>query len=472
MITTELSRNGDPAPSPCDSAANEQAPAKENEKILVNGATGTENGHGTEKGMVVPNGPVTNGNGKHVKKRQKRRARHSPSPRITSPAAPSATAFRPALAVFCWEDPDTPVGESVMQTIAALARRKTLVHLFSRSRFNLDLPHLRQHPVGDSEESDFFERVQEFTSRAANAFMHEFPGGSPHVTLMGYEWSGAGPLSLLRGLKNNRTLFSLGSLERQRSDMTSEISKQIDEVEQRTLRESQVVLTQAPAAAEVAKFWVPECAGRLVGARQPFPVAQFDSPFDPGEVKGRFQVGPTDPTILYVGDHSERYGPDLLVKAMPAVLRNHPQARLILVGDGPTYWTERVYSRYLLLDHAIRFPGSVVGQPMAELIAAADIVAVPSRDATPWWPIQAAWAARRPVVATHQAAPGLLEHERDSLLVYPVEQSLVWGVERLLYDADFGDALAEKGRAKLEERFGWNNVAEQIEELMGVPVTK
>ena len=140
------------------------------------------------------------------------------------------------------------------------------------------------------------------------------------------------------------------------------------------------------------------------------------------------------------------------------------------LGDGPLYWTLRVYSRYLLLDHAIRFPGSIVNQPMHELIAAADIIAVPSRDATPWWPIQAAWAARRPLVATHKAAPGLLEHERDSLLVYPAEQSIVWGVERLLFDAELGEALGQKGHAKLEERFGWNNVAEQIEELMGVPV--
>lgn len=469
MITTELSRNGDPAPSPSDSAPNGHPQTKENAPALVNGTTGPENGHQIENG-VAPSAPATNGNGTHVKKRHKRRARHTASPRITTPAAQTAADCRPILAVFCWENPDTLVGESVSRTIEALARRKTLVHLFARSLFNLDFPHLHQHPIGDCEEGDFFARVQEFTSRAANAFMHEFPGGSPHVTLMGYEWSGAGPLSLLRGLKNNRTLFSFGSLERQRSDMTGEISKRIDEVEQRTLRESQVVLAREPAAAEVAKFWAPECAPRLVGARQPFPVAQFDGKLDPGEVKGRFQVGPTDPTILYVGDHSDRYGPDLLVKAMPAILRNHAQARLILVGDGPTYWTERVYSRYLLLDHAIRFPGSVVGQPMAELVAAADIVAVPSRDATPWWPIQAAWAARRPVVATHQAAPGLLEHEHDSLLVYPVEQSLVWGVERLLYDADLGDALAENGRAKLEERFGWNNVAEQIEELMGVPV--
>jgi glycosyltransferase involved in cell wall biosynthesis len=473
MSTPALSRNGDPALSSSGSATNGTPQAKENGQTLVNGTNRTDNGHGTDKGHAVQNGHAANGqttsNGTHVKKRHKHRTRRPPSARLTPPAVKTADQTRPILAVFCWEHPDTPIGRAVVQTVAALARRKTLVHLFAPSSFGLDLPELREHPVGDCAGDDFFGRVQEFTSRAANAFMHEFPGGSPHVTLMGYEWSGAGPLGLLRGLKNNRTLFALSSLERQRSDMTSEISKRIDELEQRSLRESQVILSQQPAVAEVAKFWVPECAARLVGARQPFPVEHFESQLDPGAVKARYQIGPVDPTILYVGDMSDRYGPDLLVKAMPAILKNHPQARLLLVGDGPTYWTLRVWSRYLLLDHAIRFPGSVVGQAMHELIASADILAVPSRDATPWWPIQAAWAARRPLVATHKAAPGLLEHERDSLLVYPAEQSIVWGVERLLFDAELGEALGQKGHAKLEERFGWNNVAEQIEELMGVP---
>jgi glycosyltransferase involved in cell wall biosynthesis len=375
---------------------------------------------------------------------------------------------RPALAVFCWEHPDTPVGRCVSQTLAALARRKTTVHFFARFSLGLDLPDLHEHAVGEVEGDDFLARVQEFTSRAVNAFLHEFPGGSPHVTLMGYEWSGAGPLGLLRGLKNYRSIFSVNTLERQRSDMTSEISKRINELEATALSEAQVVLCQQPAVAEVAKFWTPDCAPRLVAARQPFPVEQFNSHVDPGQVKVRYQVGPIDPTILYVGDFSDRYGPDLLVKAMPAILRNHPQARLILVGDGSSYWTLRVYSRYLLLDHAIRFPGSVVGQAMHELIEAADVIAVPSRDSTPWWPIQAAWAAGRPIVATHQAAPGLLEHERDSVLVYPAEQSLVWGVERILYDAELRAKLGQKGRAKLEDRFGSNIVAEQVEELMGV----
>ncbi|MGH7168759.1 MAG: glycosyltransferase family 4 protein [Gemmataceae bacterium] len=486
MSTTALSRNGDTAPSPSGNTSNDPAPAVEKGQALANGAAAADNGHPPDKGRVlesnhagekghaVSNGYVTEKgqarrNGTKVKRDKRRKTRYLPSSLPSTPVAKTADASRPALAVFCWEDHETPIGQSVLQTAAALARRRTTVHLFTRFPIPLTISGLHNHAVGDVEGDDFFARVQEFTSRAANAFLHQFPGGSPHVTLMGYEWSGAGPLGLLRGLKNHRSVFSISSVERQRSDMTSEISKRINELECNTLRESQVILTQEPAAAEVARFWVPECAVRLTAARQPFPIASFNTKIDPGEVKARYQIGPIDPTILYVGDFSDGYGPDLLIKAMPPILRNHPQARLVLVGDGALYWTMRVYSRYLLLDHAIRFPGSVVGQAMQELVQASEIIVVPSRDSTPWWPIQAAWAARRPVVATHHAAPALLEHERDSVLVYPVEQSMVWGVERLLYDPDFSAALAQKGHDKLEERFGWNNVAEQIEELMGVP---
>jgi glycogen(starch) synthase len=477
MSTPALSQNEGSAPSPNDTPLKQQPPDVENAPLVADHALQADNGHSAENGHVSANSDVTeNGqaklNGTQVKRHKRRPTRITPSSWIISPAVKKADEVRPVLAVFCWEHPDTLVGQSALQTAIALARRRTTVHLFGRVAPSVDVAGLHIHAVGDSEGEDLLARVQEFTSRAANAFLHQFPGGSPHVTLMGYEWSGAGPLSLLRGLKNNRTIFSVRSLERQRSDMTSEISKHINELECTMLREAQVVLTQEPAVSEVARFWVPECAARLTAARQPFPVAQFNSKVDPGQVKARYQVGPIDPTILYVGDFSDRYGPDLLVKAMPAILRNHPQARLVLVGDGPLYWTMRVYSRYLLLDHAIRFPGSVVGQPMHELVEAADVIALPSRDATPWWPIQAAWAAGRPVVATHKAAPMLLEHERDSVLVYPVEQSLVWGIERVLYDADLRVKLGQKGREKLEERFGWNNVAEQIEELMGVPARK
>src|SRR5262249_10327439 len=158
----------------------------------------------------------------------------------------------------------------------------------------------------------------------------------------------------------------------------------IEEIELAGLREAKTILIQEPATGEVAKYWVPECAHRIVNARVRFPAHQFETPVDPGEIKARYQVGPVDPTILFIGDLEERYGPDMLLKAMPALLKNNKQVRLIVVGDGSLFWPLRVYARYLLLENAVRLVGSVQGKAAHELIQAADVIAVPSREPTPW----------------------------------------------------------------------------------------
>jgi glycosyltransferase involved in cell wall biosynthesis len=376
---------------------------------------------------------------------------------------------RPALALFCYDDPETAPVRFAAKAAGALASRGVAVHLFTRKGFEPGASGVSMHVLGEGEDGDLLDRVQEFTHRACNAFLREFQGATAPVTLMGCEWSAAQTLSILRGIKNLNTVLALNSLERQRSDMTSELSKKIEEIELTGLREARHVLTLEPATAEVVKYWVPACVDRTVCLRPVFPTHRFQRQLDPGAVKARYQVGPVDPMILYVGDLNDRYGPDLLIKAMPAVLKNHPQARLVIVGDGGDYWPLRVYARYLLLEHAVRLPGHVEGDALDELIQAADVIAVPSREATPWWPVLAGWAARRPVVATHNAAPGLVEHEQDAVLFYPNVPSCVWGIERVLYDAELGREMSAKGGAKLEERFGYGAVAAQLKELMGVP---
>jgi glycosyltransferase involved in cell wall biosynthesis len=404
---------------------------------------------------------------------QKLKVKPQGRPRLDVPPTPTAEGGEqaPALALFCFEEPESAVGRFVANLAGALARRKLGVHVFTRRAFEA-APAVSVHTVGDGPEGDLPAQVQEFTHRASNAFLKQFEATAAPVTLLGAEWSSFPTLSLLRSLKDLPTLLSLHSLERQRSNLTSEVSRYIEEIELAGLRGARAVLLQDPATAEVAKYWAPECADRLVTARQPFPVAPFATNVDPGAVKARYQVGPVDPMILYVGDLNERYGPDLLLKAMPGILKNNKQARLVVAGDGDQYWRLRVFARYLLLEHAVRLAGSVEGQAAYELIQAADVVVVPSRETTPWWPIQAAWAARRPVVATHNAAPGLVEHGQDALLVYPSENSLVWGIEHVLFQPEVARELGRKGHEKLEERFGWNGVAAQVEELLATPVAR
>jgi glycosyltransferase involved in cell wall biosynthesis len=384
-----------------------------------------------------------------------------------APAAvePAPRDDRPVLALLCYEDPANGVGWFVGQLAGALARRNRAVHLFTRMGFDADPAGVSVHVLGDCGGDYLPGQVEEFKHRASNAFLQHFRTAPASVALMGFEWATIPALSLLHGIKRVETILSLHSLERQRSDLSSPASKRIDELEQTGLREAGTVLLHDSATGEVATACVPDCAGRVVYTRERFRAEDFATGIDPGAVKARYQVGPVDPTVLYVGDLDERYGPDLLVKAMPAVLRNHPQARLVVVGEGALYWRLRVFARYMLLEHAVRFPGDVRGQAMCELVQAADMIAVPSREATPWWPCQAGWAARRPVVATHNAAPTLLEHAKDSVLVYPSENSLVWGIERVLYDPKLAKTIGQNGAEKLEERFGWNVLAAQVEEL-------
>ncbi len=388
------------------------------------------------------------------------------APERTEEAPP--TAPRAPLAVFCHEAPDSYVGGHVAHVVRALARRGAVVHLFSRHAFDLADAGAVVHVVGGTDEGDAVEQAQDYVRRAGNAFLETFPPGAGPVRLIGYEWSAAPVLSLLRGLRNLDYVFSTHALERQRSDGSSPLAQKIEEIEQTALREARSVLLHDPATAELARASVPECAERVTQALELFPVWDFEADLDPGTIKARYEIGPLDPVILYVGDLNERYGPDLVLKAMPAILRNHPQARLVVVGDGDLFWSLRVYARYLLLEHAVRMVGHLQGQPLHELIQAADMVVVPSRESTPWWTIQAAWAGRRPVVTTHGNAPALTAHEQDAVLVYPSENSVVWGVERVLFDADLREALGRNGRQKLDERFGWGALAAQVEELAGV----
>jgi glycosyltransferase involved in cell wall biosynthesis len=375
---------------------------------------------------------------------------------------------QPVLAVFCYEDPDSFVGQYVSWTAAILARHGTTVHLFARRPFADGVPGVFSHAVGQCAGHDLLGSVREFTRLACDAFGRQFGSGSNGVALLAHDWSAVSAALSLKAIHGLEVVVEYHSVERQRSDVSSETARHIAEIELAGLREARTILVHQPATRDCACGMLPDCAGRIEDAHQPFPVHLFCSQLDPGEVKARFQVGPTDPTILYVGDLCEQYGSDLLVKAMPALLRNHSQLRLVIVGSGSEYWPMRVYSRYLLLDHATRFAGDIQDQPLRELIQAADIVAVPSREPTPWWPILAAWASQRPVVATHQAAPPLLQHEQDSVLIYPNEASLVWGIERVLFDPEFGRSIAQQGRRKLLSRFGENVTAEQIKRLMRV----
>jgi glycosyltransferase involved in cell wall biosynthesis len=393
---------------------------------------------------------------------------------VTLPAAEPPHAERRlapgkrVLALFCHEEPGSFIGQYTGQVARALAQRQHQVHLFSRHAFDLPVPGLTIHRLGETTGAGLVEQVEEYSQRATQAFLARFPASAGPITLLGFEWSSIPALRQIQEARQSDVLLSLHSLERQRSDLASDLSQRIHAMELDGLARARQVLIHQSTTGDVARAHVPACAARLVHACEPFPSQHFEAPVDPGRIKERVQVGPIDPMILFLGDLDHRHGPDVLMKSVPAILKNHKQARFVWVGCGELYWPLRVHARYLLLEHAIRLPGSLTDQPLYEMIQAADVIVAPSREVTMWWPVQAAWAAGRPVVASHELGKAMqLRHEEDSVLIYPHESSCTWGVERLLFDPELREKLGQTGRRQLAERFGWGRVATQIEELIG-----
>ena len=85
-----------------------------------------------------------------------------------------------------------------------------------------------------------------------------------------------------------------------------------------------------------------------------------------------------DPLLLSVGYLIERKGHHLLVQAMPEILRDHPQARLVVVGDGDMRGALQQLAGDLRVDHRVTFAGAIAQTELKHWYSAADLFVLAS----------------------------------------------------------------------------------------------
>jgi glycosyltransferase involved in cell wall biosynthesis len=186
---------------------------------------------------------------------------------------------------------------------------------------------------------------------------------------------------------------------------------------------------------------------------------------DPGEVKKRYGLRPLDPLVLFVGKFNNDYGPDILVDSIPTLLKDNPQVRFLLIGDGELMWPIRIKAHYLLFEDSIHLVGHKEGRDLQELIQAADIVVIPNRITTTPYQVLAAWSSKKPVIATHTGGFGLIKHLENGILVYDHPKSIAWGIERILFDWEKGHEIAQKGWEEIQQNYTWDSIGNRIENI-------
>ncbi len=134
----------------------------------------------------------------------------------------------------------------------------------------------------------------------------------------------------------------------------------------------------------------------------PVDLANYDQ-LDPDRVKRTY--GLTDAEVLlFIGRLAEEKNVPTLLKAFSDIAADRPQARLLIVGDGPKEKALKQLSRKLGIERKVIFTGSISHSEIPDIAAAADLFVFPSVTETQGLVLIEAMAAGTPVVAA--TAPG------------------------------------------------------------------
>jgi glycogen(starch) synthase len=171
---------------------------------------------------------------------------------------------------------------------------------------------------------------------------------------------------------------------------------------------------------------------------------------------------PSEQIVFSVGRLVYEKGLQVLVRALPLVLEQHPTAKLVIAGQGPELdwlrslaWSLGVWDRVL-------FTGYVSDEDRDRLLKIADCTVIPSLYEPFGIVALEAMAARCPVVVSDVGGlRDVVQHDQTGVTTYANDpNSLAWGVLYTLQHPDLAAARVERAYRMVCAEYTWEHIAE------------
>lgn len=207
------------------------------------------------------------------------------------------------------------------------------------------------------------------------------------------------------------------------------------------------------------------------------PNAADTEAFRPGDrtaAKKALHLPANAPVIGFVGTLYPWHGLQYLIEAAPAIVRAHPDALFLIVGDGPQRAELEARVMAARLAANFRFTGRVDHERVPEHITASD-VCVSLIDAERYsekygfspLKLYEYLACGCPVVATRTAGFDILETFECGALVNPRDpREVSRTILEMLHDPPALEAMGKRGRRLAEEQYSWKSVATRLLAVM------
>ena len=190
-------------------------------------------------------------------------------------------------------------------------------------------------------------------------------------------------------------------------------------------------------------------------------VRRFDAAHRSEALRAQWGAAPGDLVVTCVGRLAPGKNLRTLVAAFEAIRRQHPRARLVLVGDGPM--RKELQAR---CPDAI-FAGQRMGADLAAHYASADLFLFPSVTETFGNVTTEAMASGLAVVAFDYAAAHRLIRHGDNGALVPFDDSAAFVATAARTATDLANCRVLGARARISvQALDWDSIAAQVEGVM------
>ncbi len=166
--------------------------------------------------------------------------------------------------------------------------------------------------------------------------------------------------------------------------------------------------------------------------------------------------------ILYVGRLVYEKGVQHLIAAMPKILSNYHDAKLIIAGRGGMMDELRAEANNLGLNDKIYFTGYLNSKQVQKMYKCADVAVFPSTyEPFGIVALEAMLAGVPTVVSDVGGLDEIVTHGVDGMKSYAGNaNSIADSVTALLYDHQLATNVSKKAKQKVKEQFNWEKIAQ------------
>lgn len=376
------------------------------------------------------------------------------------------------IALFSWEAKESQIVGGVAMHVSelarALARKGHEVHLFTRQMPGQEhyqkLGDIFVHRCAYEAHEDFLREMWNMCRSFEHHFFTTRALTGEFDVIHAHDWMTAGMLNLVQRQCAARRILTIHSTEFGRcgNNMFSGRSEAVRHIEWQGIFVAERVICVSQALKNEAGWLyqapTDKCSVVYNGVRPD----QFDFEMDAGRDKETLGIHPMAPTFLFAGRIVYQKGVDVLMDAVPYLLKHVPTAKFLMAGDGEMRWDLEQACKTRGLSDAVRWLGKVDHSRLIRLFKACDAVVVPSRNEPFGIVILEAWAAGKPVVTTRNGGPGeFVTHDRTGVTVECTADSLAWGLGFICGNFEHARWMGRQGREDVERRFTWDRIAEQ-----------